>query len=77
MEIYMGKYGRVEFDNETGVIELKNTSSLELNEFFEKNLVFLVSLNEKLNNKLDSDLLNLKDEMMAELNQLRYLLSLK
>jgi len=77
MEIYMGKYGRVEFDNETGVIELKNTSSLELNEFFEKNLVFLVSLNDKLNNKLDSDLLNLKDEMMAELNQLRYLLSLK
>ena len=77
MEIYMGKYGRVEFVSGVGIIELKNTSSLKLNDFFESNITFLISLSEKLNPKLDSDLLNIKDEMLGELNQLRYLLSLK
>lgn len=77
MEIYMGKYGRVEFDDEEGIIPLKNTKSLDLNEFFKSNLEFLMTLNDKLDDRKDSDLLNLKDEMMAELNQLRYLLSLK
>ena len=77
MEIYMGKNGRVEFDGEEGIIPLKNTESLDLNEFFKSNLEFLMTLNDKLDDRKDSDLLNLKDEMMAELNQLRYLLSLK
>jgi len=77
MEIYMGKYGRVEFDGEEGIIPLKNTKSLDLNGFFKSNLEFLMTLNDKLDDRKDSDLLNLKDEMMAELNQLRYLLSLK
>jgi hypothetical protein len=77
MEIYMGKYGTVEFDGEEGVISLKNTKSLDLNEFIKSNLEFLISLNDRLDGKKDTDLLNLKDEMMAELNQLRYLLSLK
>lgn len=77
IEIYMGKYGVVEFDGDEGVITLKNTNSLDLNDFFKRNLDFLISLNDELDDRKDSDLLNLKDEMMAELNQLRYLLSLK
>lgn len=77
MEIYMGKYGRTEFDGGEGVITIKNTNTLDLNQFFKSNLEFLISLSDKLDNKKDSDLLNLKDEMMGELNQLKYLLSLK
>ena len=76
MEVYMGKYGRVEFEGE-GTIILKNTKDLELNTFIKENLEFLKSLNEELNPSNDSDLLNVRDEIMGKINKLRYLLSLK
>jgi DNA-binding ferritin-like protein len=76
MEVYMGKYGRVEFEGE-GTIILKNTKDLELNTFIKENLEFLKSLNEELNPSNDSDLLNVRDEIMSKINKLRYLLSLK
>lgn len=76
MEVYMGKYGRVEFEGE-GTIILKNTKDLELNSFIKENLEFLKSLNEELNPSNDSDLLNVRDEIMGKINKLRYLLSLK
>lgn len=77
VEIYMGKYGRVEFSGGEGSIILKNTDSLQLNNFLKDNIEWLKSLNEKLKSDNDSDLLNLRDEMMGEINKLRYLLTLK
>ncbi len=77
VEIYMGKYGRVEFSSGEGTINLKNTNTLQLNDFLKENIEWLKSLNEKLKSDNDSDLLNLRDEMMAEINKLRYLLTLK
>jgi DNA-binding ferritin-like protein len=77
VEIYMGKYGRVEFSGGEGSITLKNTDSLQLNNFLKDNIDWLKSLNEKLKSDNDSDLLNLRDEMMGEINKLRYLLTLK
>ena len=77
VEIYMGKYGRVEFSGGEGSITLKNTDSLQLNNFLKDNIDWLKSLNEKLKSDNDSDLLNLRDEMMDEINKLRYLLTLK
>lgn len=76
MEVYMGKYGRVEFEGE-GTIILKNTKDLELNSFIKENMEFLKSLTEELNPSNDSDLLNIRDEVMGKINKLRYLLSLK
>ena len=73
----MGKYGRVEFSSGEGTINLKNTNTLQLNDFLKENIEWLKSLNEKLKSDNDSDLLNLRDEMMAEINKLRYLLTLK
>ena len=77
VEIYMGKYGRVEFSSGEGTINLKNTNTLQLNDFLKENIEWLKSLNEKLKSDNDSDLLNLRDEMMSEINKLRYLLTLK
>ncbi len=76
IEIYMGKYGRVSFNGD-GNITLKNTDSLDLNLFIKENIVWLKSLNDKLNPENDSDLLNIRDEIMGSLNKLRYLLTLK
>jgi hypothetical protein len=38
---------------------------------------FLVSMTEQLDTKYDTDLLNLRDEMLASVNKLKYLLTLK
>ena len=77
MEVYMGKYGRVEFNGGEGSITLKNTDTLQLNNFLNSNIEWLKSLSEKLKSDKDSDLLNLRDEMMGEINKLKYLLTLK
>ena len=77
VEIYMGKYGRVEFSSGEGTIVLKNTSTLGLNEFLNQNVDFLMSLTESLNQVKDTDLLNIRDEMTGEINKLKYLLTLK
>jgi len=77
IEIYMGKYGRVSFNSGEGNIILKNTDSLDLNSFIKENISWLKSLNQKLNEENDSDLLNIRDEVMGSLNKLRYLLTLK
>ena len=77
VEIYMGKYGRVEFNSGEGSIVLKNTNNLQLNDFLKENLEWLKSLNGKLKPENDSDLLNLRDEMMGQINKLKYLLTLK
>jgi len=77
IETYMGKYGRVTFENGEGTIVLKNTESLDLNSFIKENISWLKSLTQKLNPENDSDLLNIRDEVMASLNKLRYLLTLK
>jgi hypothetical protein len=73
----MGKYGRVEFTNGEGNITLFNLSNLDLNTFIKDNIKWVKSLGEKLNQTNDTDLLNVKDEIMASLNKLRYLLTLK
>jgi hypothetical protein len=77
IEVYMGKYGRVEFASGEGTIVLKNTNDLGLNEFLNQNLEFLMSLSNSLDPQKDTDLLNIRDEMMAEINKLKYLLTLK
>lgn len=77
IEVYMGKYGRVEFASGEGTIVLKNTNDLGLNEFLNQNLEFLMSLSNSLDPQKDTDLLNIRDEMMSEINKLKYLLTLK
>ena len=77
IETYMGKYGRVTFENGEGTITLKNTELLDLNSFIKENISWLKGLTQKLNPENDSDLLNSRDEVMGSLNKLRYLLTLK
>lgn len=77
IEVYMGKYGRINFESGEGTIILKNTDSLDLNSFLKDNISWLKEMSQKLNDSNDSDLLNIRDEVIASLNKLRYLLTLK
>lgn len=74
METHMGKYGRPKFD--TISIELKSMKNIKVNDFIGESVDFLNGLTEKLSEK-DTDLLNIRDEMLGELNKLKYLLTLE
>jgi hypothetical protein len=77
IEIYMGKYGRLALEGEADAILLGNIGEVNIEEFLETIIEFLLSLNHKLDSNKDSDLLNLRDEMLAAINKLKYLLTLK
>jgi hypothetical protein len=77
VETLMGKQGRFELPEEGADIKLFNIKSLEINSFIATILEFLMGLSEKLDARKDSDLLNIRDEIMGNINQLKYLLTLK
>jgi hypothetical protein len=75
-EAMMGKYGRPEFESEFSLM-FQDLSSLSIQNFLDGITDFLVSFTEQLDPKYDTDLLNLRDEMLAAINKLKYLLTLK
>jgi hypothetical protein len=77
IEVYMGKYGRVRFDGDGESVELKNSDSMSVAEFLDSTIEFLLGLTEDMDDKADTDLLNIRDEMLAQINRLKYLLTLK
>jgi hypothetical protein len=72
----MGKYGRPEFDSEFSLM-FQDISALSVQNFLDGITEFLVNMVDQLDPKYDTDLLNLKDEMLGDINQLKYLLTLK
>ena len=77
METYMGKYGRPTYSRDENIIKLSNQTDLgiislldEMSEFF------LSSLPLYLDDKKDTDLLNLRDELLGGINQVKYLFTL-
>jgi hypothetical protein len=69
VEVCMGKHGRFSFDGGSTSLEFFNLNDMDVDQFINSCLGFLVSL--------DTDLLNIRDEIMADLNKLKYLLTLK
>ena len=76
VEAIMGKYGRVEFDSEFSIM-FQDIKSLSVQNFMDGITEFLVGMSDHLDSRYDSDLLNLRDEMLADINQLKYRLTLK
>lgn len=77
IEVYMGKYGRIALEGESDSIILQNIGEVNIEDFLETIIEFLLSFNNKLNSGKDSDLLNIRDEMLGAINKLKYLLTLK
>ena len=76
VEAMMGKYGRPQFDNEFSIM-FQDIKSLSVQNFIDGITEFLVSMTEQLDQKYDTDLLNIRDEILGDTNQLKYLLTLK
>lgn len=76
LECMMGKYGRVKFDPEFSIM-FQDISVLNVTDFMDGITEFLVGMSEELDPKYDTDLLNLRDEMLSDINQTKYRLTLK
>ena len=74
VEAYIGKYGKVKAKL-TYSIELDNLSDNYIT-YVNDYIAYLLSLDNELDASKDSDLLNIRDEMLTVLNRLKYLLSL-
>jgi hypothetical protein len=76
VEIMMGKMGRVEFEPEFSLM-FQDIKSLSIQNFLDGITEFLVSMSDQLDSRYDTDLLNIKDEILGDINQLKYRLTLK
>ena len=72
MEVYMGKYGRNVGNNAASMITYNASDVVETIKTFE---AFLVSLSNQVDES-DTDLLNIRDEMLALVHKTQYLLTL-
>ncbi len=75
IETYMGKYGRV-ISASTFNLSLANYASADFVAVTDNYIEFLIGLSSQLDNAKDSDLLNIRDEILGSLNKLKYLLTL-
>jgi DNA-binding ferritin-like protein len=77
VEVYMGKYGRPKMSGKTGMTNVNNLSEKSIVGFIKKCIQMLLGDCMKgLKDSVDSDLFNIRDEMLADLNQLLYLFTL-
>lgn len=75
VEISTGKYGLLTL---TDGVKLANmTGDKDLTSYLDAHVKILASLTEILDPATDSDLLNIRDELLAIVNHLRYRLTLK
>jgi hypothetical protein len=72
VEILMGKYGRVP----AMPMRIYNRNEKDAVTFIEETIGYLISLSNELDANGDTDLLNIRDEMLALFNKLRYLITL-
>ena len=77
VEIYIGKYGRPKVTGKNAVLTLHNLTEAGIVRVIHAAIKYLQgSLTKSLKAAADSDLINLRDEMIGTLNQLLYLFTL-
>ena len=76
VEVYMGKYGRPRMTPKTNTVKVSNLSESSIVKFIKYCISYLQTELVKGLKPTDTDLVNLRDEMLAELNQLLYLFTL-
>ena len=77
IEIYIGKYGRPKVNGKNAVISLQNLSEAGASRMIVAAVKYLQGPLTKTLNESDTDLMNIRDEIVADLNQLLYLFTLK
>jgi hypothetical protein len=76
VEVYIGKYGRPTLNSRTGRIMIRNFKDQEAPLLLKQAIDWMTHKLPTLLNKEDTDLLNIRDEILADLNQTLYLFTL-
>jgi hypothetical protein len=76
IEVYMGKYGRPHITAKTNTIKITNLFEKQIIKFIKHCITALEQVVVFHLKPTDTDLFNLRDEMLADLNQLLYLFTL-
>jgi DNA-binding ferritin-like protein len=76
IEQAMGKYGRFVLDDETKTIELSNLSEIDVKGLVVTVRKALVQMTDELD-PTDTDLLNLRDEILGKVNKYSYLFTME
>jgi DNA-binding ferritin-like protein len=76
LEVYMGTYGRVEKPNYKIILD-NYVSNDNCSEVIDTYIDFLINKLPKILKSTDTELLNIRDEMLAVLNRVKYFLTLK
>ena len=77
VEVHQGKYGKIVYGSPAG-LEISNSEDLNAQDILTEVAEYLITnFNEMHDSVKDSDCLNIRDEIVAELNKLKYLLTLK
>jgi hypothetical protein len=77
VEVYIGRYGREAALGKEMVITLPGFTEKSIIKFFEEARVWLSDKLPKMLSEKDTDLLNIRDEILGEINQTLYLFTLK
>jgi DNA-binding ferritin-like protein len=77
VEVYMGKYGRPKMTSTTNSTVVKNMSESTAAAFVRGSIKYLETTLVKRLKPTDTDLVNIRDEMLSNLNKLLYLFTLK
>ena len=75
VEVYIGKYGRPNLTARTGRIQLRNYKDEEAATLLKEGVDWMSEKLPKLLKPSDTDLLNIRDEILGHLNQTIYLFS--
>ena len=76
VEIYMGKYGRPKVSTGSNTVRIQNISEKNAVKFIKTCIAYLEGSLLRRLKPSDTDLVNIRDEMLGELNQLLYLFTL-
>ena len=77
VEIYLGKYGRNRLTGKNAIITLHNLTEAGAVKLLQSSVKYIQGTLTKSLKEHDTDLTNLRDEMVGQLHQLLYLFSLR
>ena len=76
VEVYIGKYGRPTLNSRTGRITIRNFKDNEAPILLQQAVDWMTKKLPTLLNAKDTDLLNIRDEILSDLNQTLYLFTI-
>lgn len=77
VEVHQGKYGNLKYPSPAG-LELQNSEELNINSILDEVTNYLSTEVTEMHDPVkDTDCLNIRDEILAVINKLKYLLTLK